>query len=31
VARRVRCEDLVFRVRKNLFETLALVARKPRA
>jgi SAM-dependent methyltransferase len=31
VARRVRCEDLVFRVRKNLFETLAIVARKPRA
>ena len=29
LARRLRCEDFLFRVRKNLFETLAFVARKP--
>ena len=30
VSRYTRTEDLVFRIRKNLFETLAFVARKPR-
>jgi SAM-dependent methyltransferase len=29
LSRRLRCEDFLFRVRKNLFETLAFVARKP--
>lgn len=30
LARRTGTEDLLFRIRKNLFETLAFVARKPR-
>ena len=30
-SRWTRTEDLLFKVRKNLFETLAFVARKPRA
>jgi SAM-dependent methyltransferase len=31
LSRHARAEDLLFRVRKNLFETLAFVARKPAA